>query len=162
MTFVKLSPKQLREHKGKSFVGITVAFLCHDGKGNLLLSKRSQNARDERGRWDNGGGGLKHGEAVEAGLRREVKEEYSVEPISTEFINYFDVFRTDDDAQPTHWLAMCFAVLVDSSKVKIGEPDMIDELGWFTLDKLPSPMHSQFDVFMNLHGDNLRQILSRR
>jgi hypothetical protein len=37
---------------------------------------------------------------------------------------------------------------------------MVDELGWFSLDNLPSPMHSQFGLFMSLHGDKLRQILS--
>ena len=94
-------------------------------------------------------------------MRRELKEEYGVEPLAVEFIGYFDAFRQDpDDGQPTHWLAMCFAVLVDRDKVKIGEPDMIDELGWFRLDNLPSPMHSQFDKFMSLHGDCLRQIMA--
>lgn len=162
MTFTKLSAEELRKHKGKSFVGVTTAFSCHDGKGHLLLAKRSKNTRDEHGRWDVGAGGLKHGQAVEDNMRRELKEEYGVEPIKTEFIGYFDAFRTGDDGQPTHWLAMCFAVLVDPAKVKIGEPDMVDEIGWFSLDKLPSPMHSQFDNFMNLYGKRLRQILARR
>jgi hypothetical protein len=33
--------------------------------------------------------------------------------------------------------------LVDPTKVKNNEPEKIDEIGWFSLDKLPSPLHSQ-------------------
>jgi len=72
--FKKLTPEELRKHKGVSFTGITTVFLCHDGKGNLLLGKRSKNTRDEHGRWDVGAGGLKHGQTVEENLKREIKE----------------------------------------------------------------------------------------
>lgn len=159
MTFQKLTPEQLRQHKGLSFTGITTTFFCHDGKGNIFLTKRSKNTRDEHGRWDPGAGGLKHGQAVEANMRRELMEEYGVEPLKSEFIGYFDAFRKNHEGQPTHWVAMCFAVLVDPAKVRINEPDMIDDSGWFTLDSLPTPLHSQFDNFMSLHGDTFRAIL---
>lgn len=159
MAFAKMSPEDIRKHKGVSFTGITTVFFCHDGQGRLLLQKRSQKARDERGRWDPGGGGLKHGESIETSLKRELLEEYNVEPLDLQFIGYFDAFRKNDDSHDTHWLAMCFAVLVDPAKVKINEPDMVDEYGWFTLDNLPSPMHSQLDYFMSLHGPRLREFM---
>lgn len=151
----KLSPQQLRRHKGVSFTGVTTVFVCHDGKGKMLLAKRSQHARDEKGHWDPGAGGLKHGQSVEDNLRRELQEEYCVEPKELDFLGYSDVFRKSQDGQLTHWLGMYFVVLVDPAKVKIGEPDMIDEIGWFELDNLPSPMHSEFDNFMKRHGDKL-------
>ncbi len=158
MTFVKLSPDDLRKHKGISFTGITTVFFCHDGRGNLFLAKRSNNARDEHGRWDPGGGGLKHGQAVEENMLREVKEEYGVEPLESEFIGYIDAFRKSQEGLPTHWVAMCFAVKVDPAKVKINEPKMVDDSGWFSLEKLPQPLHSQFDYFMNKHGRKLKNI----
>lgn len=151
----KLTPQQLRRHKGVSFTGVTTVFVCHDGKGKMLLAKRGQNARDENGRWDAGAGGLKHGQTVVGNLKRELLEEYCVEPIKLDFLGYSDIFRQTDDGQPTHWLGMYFVVLVDPASVKIGEPDMIDEIGWFELDNLPRPLHSEFDNFMNRHGDNL-------
>ncbi len=160
MAFQKLPPEVLRAHKGISFTGITTVFFCHDGQGNLFLSKRSAKTRDEHGRWDPGGGGLKHGQSVEDNLRREVMEEYSAEPIETIFIGYHDAFRTTPEGLPSHWLAMCFAVRVDRSCVRINEPDMVDDCGWFRLDKLPAPLHSQFQLFMHKHGDRLAQILS--
>ena len=159
MSFKKLSSEELRKHKGVSFTGITTVFLCHDGRGKLLLGKRSKNARDEHGRWDPGGGGLKHGQSVEESLKREVLEEYAATPKRIDFIGYFDAFRNSSDGHPTHWLAMCFAVLVDPKQVKINEPDMLDAIGWFTLDDLPSPMHSQFQVFFEKYGDKLRKYM---
>lgn len=157
-----MTPEELRRHKGISFTGITTVFLCHDGQGNLFLTKRSKNTRDEHGRWDPGGGGLKHGQSVEDSLRREVMEEYGVEALETKFIGYFDAFRKSLDGLPTHWLAMCFAVQVDPSQVQIKEPEMVDDQGWFTLDKLPSPMHSQFEKFMGLHGATLKAFMQAK
>lgn len=162
MSFQKLTPEQLRLHKGVSFTGVTTVFFCHDGNGKLFLTKRSKNTRDEHGKWDPGGGGLKHGQAVEESLRREIKEEYNAEPIEIEFIGYFDAFRNSKDGHPTHWLAMCFGAHVDPAKVKINEPNMVDGQGWFTLDNLPSPMHSQFAYFMSLHGEKLKKIMKKR
>lgn len=159
MEFKKLTPEELRKHKGISFTGITTVFLCHDGKGKLFLAKRSKNTRDEHGRWDSGGGGLKHGQTIDDNLRREVLEEYGVEAVESKFIGYYDAFRESLEGLPTHWLAMCFAVQVDSDKVQIMEPEMVDGYGWFSLDELPQPMHSQFEKFMGLYGDKLKSIL---
>lgn len=159
MKFTRLTPEELRKHKGISFTGITTVFFWHDGKGNLFLTKRSNNTRDEHGRWDPGGGGLKHGQAIEENTLREVKEEYNVEPLESEFIGYFDAFRKSPDGLPTHWLAMCFVVKVDPTKVKINEPEMVDDYDWFSLDKLPQPLHSQFDYFMSKYGEKLRSVI---
>lgn len=148
MTFQKLSPEELRKHKGVSFTGITTVFICHDGKGKIFLTKRSKNTRDEHGRWDPGGGGLKHGQAIEENMLREVKEEYDVTPLSHEFIGYFDAFRETPEGLSTHWLAMFFAVHVDPKQVKIMEPEMVDDSGWFSLDELPTPLHSQFTLYL--------------
>jgi 8-oxo-dGTP diphosphatase len=93
------------------------------------LSKRSKLTRDEHGTWEPGGGGLKHGQTLEENVRRELKEEYGTEPVRLDFIGYRDVFRTRDDGTPTHWLAMDFAVNVDPLKIRINEPDMIDDSG---------------------------------
>ncbi len=161
MKFVKLTAEELRKHKGISFTGITTVFFCHDGKGNLFLNKRSKNTRDEHGRWDPGGGGLKHGQPIEQNMLRELKEEYNVEPIDYEFMGYFDAFRESPDGLLSHWLAMCFAVKIDPTKVKINEPEMVDDSGWFSLDALPQPLHSQFDYLMSKFGDKLKKIMLR-
>jgi 8-oxo-dGTP diphosphatase len=161
MSFQKLSPEVLREHKSKSFPGITTVFFCHDGKGKVFLTKRSKNARDEHGKWDPGGGGLKQGVTLVDNVKREIQEEYGIaSPKSIDFIGYRDVFRVQNGID-THWLAMDFAVLVDPSEVRVCEPDLVDDSGWFTLDKLPQPLHSQFGIFLELHGNTLKELMNR-
>lgn len=155
----KLDPKILRAHKGISFVGITTAFFCHDGAGRFWLARRSQGARDEQGRWDAGGGGLKWGDKAEDTARREVKEEYGADALKLEFLGYDDVFRKLKDGTPTHWLALRFAVLVDPTQVSICEPESHDEGGWFTREKLPSPLHSQLQPFLDKYKNELDRIL---
>jgi len=110
MAFAKLSPAEIRKHKGVSFTGISAIFFCYDDKGKIFLAKRSRNARDEHGRWAPGAGGHKHGETIEETVQRELKEEFDAKPLSINFLGYFDVFRELSDGTPTNWLAMCFAV----------------------------------------------------
>lgn len=159
----KLSSDTLRRHKGVSFVGVTTPFICYDGDGRVFLAKRSKNARDEHGRWDFGSGGLKVGQPIEENMRRELMEEYGVEPLEVMPIGHFELFRELPDGTPTHWLAIAHAVKVDPKKVKIMEPDMFDDSGWFTLDTLPSPLHTSIEsVFLPRFGDMLHEIIEKR
>lgn len=160
MVTLRLSADELRKQKGVSFPGISTVFFCYDDKNRLFLAKRSALARDEHGRWDAGAGGLKHGQTLEENVRRELLEEYGVEPLRVDFIGYRDVFRVLADGTPTHWVAMDFAVRVDPAKVRLCEPDMFDDSGWFAVDDLPSPLHSQFELFMQSHGKKLRAIMA--
>lgn len=127
--------------KGIDYIAITVSYMCHDGKGNFLLNKRSANCRDEHGCWDFGGGGLDFGDSIDDTLKKELKEEYCIEPISYEFLGYLDLFREMQGVK-THWLSLEFLVEVDREKVENGEPHKFEELGWFKLDDLPTPAHS--------------------
>jgi len=131
-----------------------VVYFCHDGKGKLLMAKRSANARDEQGRWDIGGGGMEFGETIEATLRKEIKEEYNADVLSFEFLGFRDVHRVHDE-KPTHWIALDYKVLINPEGVKINEPDKFDDLNWFTLDSLPNPVHSQFPEFLNKYQEKL-------
>jgi ADP-ribose pyrophosphatase YjhB (NUDIX family) len=140
--------------KGEDFTGVTVVYLCHDGKGNFLLNKRSVNCRDEHGTWDPGGGGLEFGDTVEDTLRKEIAEEYCVEPLDFKFLGYRDIHR-EHNGKKTHWISLDFKVLIDREKVKNGEPHKFDAIDWFTLDNLPNPLHSQFPKFLEIHKDQI-------
>lgn len=140
--------------KGIDHVGVTVSYMCHDGKGNFVMSKRGINCRDEQGTWDFGGGGLDHGDTVEKTLLKELKEEYCVDPISYEFLGYFDLFREIDD-QKSHWLALNFLVLVDPDQVRNGEPHKFDEVRFVKMDDLPTPLHSAMNQFIEKYKDKL-------
>lgn len=129
--------------KGIDYIGVTVVFYCHDGKGNLLLNKRSSQCRDEVGRWDCGGGAMKHGETFEEAVRREVKEEYCCDIIKLDYVTTNNVIRKQKGIK-THWIAILFACQVDLKQVGIGDPEKMEEIGWFALDKIPRPVHSMF------------------
>ena len=140
--------------EGEDFTGVTIVFQCHDGKGNFLFARRGANARDEHRTWDPGGGWLEFGDTVEETLRKEIMEEYCTPVLDYEFLGYRDVHRTHN-GDKTHWIALDFKVLVDRDKVANGEPHKMDEVAWFPLDALPTPMHSQWPVFYENYKSKL-------
>ncbi|GLW06459.1 hypothetical protein Misp01_15890 [Microtetraspora sp. NBRC 13810] len=133
-------------------------FVCHDGfhpggpggvhgggAGRVLLARRGAGARDEPGAWDCGAGALEYGETFEAAVAREVREEYTAEPLRIDTIGVRNVLRGD-----SHWVAVIFAVEVDPARVAIGEPHKFDDLAWFAPTALPSPLHSQLPATLAL------------
>lgn len=118
------------------------------------MAKRNNNTRDEHGRWDIGGGGVEFGDKVEDTVRKEIKEEYCVDVLKTEFLGFRDVHR-EHKGKKTHWIALDFKVLVDPAKAAVGEPNKFDEIGWFTLETIPDNIHSQFPKFLELYGSRL-------
>ena len=140
--------------QGIDYPAVSVVFACHDGKGNFLFSKRSSACRDEHGTWDPGTGELEFGSTIESTLRREIYEEYRTDVLRFEMLGYRDVHR-DQGGVKTHWLALDFKVLVDRSQVCNGEPHKLEVIEWFTLDTLPSPMHSQWPKFLSLYREKL-------
>lgn len=134
--------------KGVDFIGVNVVFYCHDGKGNLLLNKRSKNCRDEIGCWDVGGGAMNFGESFEEAVRREIKEEYCVDAIKLNYLGVNNVIRWHK-GKKTHWVAVLFAAKIDPRKTKIGDPYKMEALGWYSLDNLPDPLHSMFHAHLN-------------
>jgi 8-oxo-dGTP diphosphatase len=145
--------------KGIDYIAVGVVFFCHDGKGNVLLSKRTEKSRDEHNTWDIGGGGVEIGESANETLKREIKEEYCTDIINSEFLGFRDVHRIDEKKNKTHWIALDFKVLINRKKVKNGVPDKHSEIEWFRIDNLPNPLHSQFPLFFKKYKLNkLRNI----
>ncbi|MDO8590876.1 MAG: NUDIX domain-containing protein [bacterium] len=141
--------------KGVDYTGVAIVYFCHDGKGQVLMNKRGANSRDEQGRWDIGGGGVEFGIPIGENLKKEILEEYSTDVLDYEFLGFRDVHRENAGVK-THWIALDFKVLIDPTKVKNGEPHKFDEVKWFTLNTLPSPVHSQFPTFLKLYDKKLR------
>lgn len=140
---VDLADEKANQRRGIDHIGVTVASVVHDGKGNILMMKRGLKARDENGRWDILGGALEFGELIEDCLRRELNEELCTEPLDVSFLDAGDAHRIQNDID-THWIWLLHAVRIDPSTVKIGEPHKISEIGWFNAKNLPAPLHSQF------------------
>ena len=145
MPEITIAEDEIDRLRGIDYIGVTINFLVHDRKGNILLQKRSKNCRDEQGRWDIGGGAVEFGETLDEAVIREVREEYCTEPIELELNKVFTALR-EHEGTKTHWVGINYTVLVDPATVSIGEPHKADELGWFGAKTLPEPMHSIFPI----------------
>ncbi|MEN9561000.1 MAG: hypothetical protein RIQ56_273 [Candidatus Parcubacteria bacterium] len=139
---------------GVDFVGVAVVFYCHDGEGNVFLSKRGGKSKNELGRWDIGGGKLEFGERAEDAVVREIKEEYLTDVVEQEFLGYRDVF-VEYEGKGNHWIALDFKVRVERDKAGNGEPHKFDEVGWFAESSFPAPLHSQLPAFLSKYANRL-------
>jgi 8-oxo-dGTP diphosphatase len=128
---------------GKDFVGVATPFYCLDEKGRILMQKRGQATRDERGRWDPGSGRLEKDLTMEENVKKEVREELGARCKIDEKLPPHSIFREQEGAK-THWLVIPFFVRVEPGEVEINESDKISELKWVTIDELPEPLHSGF------------------
>lgn len=123
------------------------------------MAKRSQNARDEQGTWDVGCGGLKWGSSLEDNVRREVREEYGADAMQIALLGFREVFRKLTNGELTHWISFDYAALIEPEQVRNNEPEMIDEVGWFSLNNLPSPLHSQLPVYFEKNHRAIESLL---
>ncbi len=139
---------------GHDHIGVSTPFYCTDGNGRFLLHRRSSKCRDEQGAWDTGSGELEFGAALADNVLREVREEYGVDGEILEQLPTRSILRMHD-GQPTHWVAVPFVVKVDPLKVRNNEPDKIDEMGWFTLDALPQPLHTGLKATLDWLGNRM-------
>jgi 8-oxo-dGTP diphosphatase len=145
---------------GFDYVGITTPFYCHDGKGNLLMHKRSKECRDEQGRWDAGGGKLEMNLSLEENVLQEVLEEYGCKGEIQERLPAHDIFREQNGVK-THWVAVPFFVKVNPEEVKNGEPHKIEEISWFGIDKLPELLHTGFTYSFNKYRNIFEKYLKK-
>lgn len=143
--------------KAVDYPAVGVVFFCHDGKGKVLLGRRSPLARDERGTWDPGGGGLHVGERLDEALMREIDEEYGATIMNIVPLGYREVHRTHE-GEKTHWISFDYAVHIDPETVTNREPTKCEELMWFTFDSLPHPMHSQWPLFFEKYQSHIQQL----
>lgn len=149
MNKFKAADDSVDQQRGIDHIGVGIGAIVHDGKGNILLMKRGPKARDEQGRWDICGGAVEFGESIDEAILRELNEELCTKPIDIEFLSAYDVHR-EFSGTHTHWIQLIHSVKVKPNTVKIGEPHKISEIGWFTIDSLPSPQHSQLHRAMAL------------
>ena len=141
--------------KGVDYIGNAAVTFCHDGNGKYLLGLRSDKCRDEHNKWDPiGSGGIEFGDTIEETIRKEVKEECGADVLGIEFLGTREVFR-EHDGKKTHWIQFDYKVHIDSTQVKIMEPDKCLELRWCKIDEIPEPRHSQFPVFLAKYKDKL-------
>lgn len=124
--------------QGVDYIGVAVGAMIFNDKGELFLSKRSQNTKNEHGCWEIPGGSVDFGETLSNTVIREIKEEYGVE------IDIIEQYPASDHfipAEKQHWVATTFLVNIKTGQIpRIMEPHKCDGIGWFALDNLPTPL----------------------
>jgi len=141
-------------HKGVDYIGVSVGALILNEKRQILLTQRSQNSRNEKGCWEAPGGSVDFGETLEEAVRREMREELGID---IQIIHQFPAENHLIPNEKQHWIATTFlCFLTSDQKPIIKELDKCDALGWFFLDKLPSPLSliTQADI-LKLKNYNL-------
>lgn len=124
-----------------SFGGVVTCALVLNEQGRFWLMRRTDKCRDEHWKWDTCAGMLEYTYTARDNMLKELKEEIDVVPHSLEFLGYEDIFRGENDLD--HLLRLNFCARVQAADVHIAEPHKFSEGGWFTMDSLPSPLHSQ-------------------
>ena len=142
--------------KGFDYPRIVAVPMLHNGSGKYLISQRGDACPDENGRWEPAGaGGIDHGETMQEAVVREIMEECGAEVSDIDYLGFREVFR-DFDGEIYHHIAFDFKVkAVNPEGVKITEPDKCSEIRWCTIDEIPTPMHSQFPIFLEKYKDKL-------
>lgn len=137
---------------GVDYIGVSVGAWIVNDKGEILLTKRSQHAKNEKGKWEAPGGAVEFGETLERAIRREIKEELGIE---IEIIEQWKAKNHFIPEDKQHWVPTTFLVTIaKESHPKIMEPHKFDAIGWFAVYNFPSPLSliTQLDLeeYMNM------------
>lgn len=132
--------------KGVDYIGVGVGAAIFDEDGKLLITKRGEKARNERGKWEIPGGSVEFGETFEQAVKREVMEELGIEVEILDLLGICDHIIPDEHQ---HWVAPTFLCRISKGEPKILEPEKCAEIGWFRLNeagKLPLSIVTKFDI----------------
>ena len=123
---------------GIDYIGISVGALMFNNQGEIFLSKRSQNTKNERGCWEIPGGAVEFGETLQNAITREIKEEYGIDIILLHQLPAQNHLLPQENQ---HWVPSAFISKIKSGQTpKIMEPHKCDAIGWFKLNQLPEPL----------------------
>lgn len=130
---------------GKDYIGVGVGAMVFNDKGEVFLSQRGVNAKNERGTWEFPGGSVEFGERLAEAVQREFLEEYGM------VIAVGELLAVDDHILPDegqHWISPTFLARHISGTPEIKEPSKCSAIGWFALEALPEPLSkiTQYNV----------------
>lgn len=122
---------------GRDYIGVGVGAVVFDAEGRVLLARRGDAAKNEKGFWEFPGGEVKFGETLVGALRRELREEYGIEVRVLESLGAFDHIL---EGGQEHWVSITYVARLDAGTPRINEPAKCTGLGWYSLAALPEPL----------------------
>ena len=119
-----------RWYPENAMVGVAVV-IYRDGL--VLMAKRGK--EPSKGKWSIPGGKLELGETIYEGVRREVREECSVEIEVGDVIDAYDIiYRDDDGTVKYHFVDVYFTAEYKGGEAR-AQSD-VDECRWFTPEEI--------------------------
>jgi 8-oxo-dGTP diphosphatase len=116
----------------------SVGALVFDGADRVLLSLRGAGARNEAHHWEFPGGSVAFGETLLAAVHRELHEEHGIEiEVDGGLLCVVDHLLPNERQ---HWVAVAYMARHVGGTAEVREPDRCDDVGWFPLGDLPSPL----------------------
>jgi 8-oxo-dGTP diphosphatase len=117
--------------KGKDYIGVGVGAIIFE-QDQVLLVKRLK--EPEAGCWSIPGGAVEFGETIEDAIKRELKEELSID---SEIITLLGVTNHILPQAGTHWVSPVFLVKIISGTPQNMEENKHSDLRWFEISCLP-------------------------
>jgi 8-oxo-dGTP pyrophosphatase MutT (NUDIX family) len=148
--------------KGVDYTGVSVVYILIDRERGLLSSLRSSNCRDEHGKRDLGGGGVKFNEKLADGMKRELKEELNINDDSyiMHELGFREIFR-GHEGKKTHWISFEYLIILKSDVIiENMEPNKHEELKFFPFDNLPpkDKVHSHYYYILSEFKDKIFEL----
>lgn len=140
--------------KGIDYIGVGVGVLVFNKDGKVLIAKRGQKARNEKGKWEFPGGSVEFGEKLEDAAKREIKEEFDID---IEIIELFEVVNHILPEERQHWVSPSFIARHVSGDVRIMENEKISDFRWADLldigmNELSLASQSNLKAYLKKYG----------
>jgi len=119
---------------GVDFVGVGVGVMVRNDKGEMLLGLRTENCRNEPGKWTAPGGCVEFGETLFDCAKREAKEEAGIEVEPARLLTVIDHIIPNEKQ---HWVNPIIEARLVKGLPKATEPRKLKEWRWFSLENLP-------------------------
>jgi 8-oxo-dGTP diphosphatase len=117
--------------KGKDYIGVGVGAVLLEEERILLLHRLKD---PETGYWSLPGGGVELGETIENAIKRELKEELSID---IEILELLGVTNHILPESGVHWVSPVFLVRNISGVPRNMEEEKHRKLYWFEVNQLP-------------------------
>lgn len=128
-------------------VGVGI-YILNQKKELLLMHRISNNGLDT---WSPAGGHLEFGESFAECVSREAREEWGITVSKIRLLALTnDKYQEDKQSITFH-----FKSQIKNGVPKIMEPHNFDEIDWFPLDNLPTPLFSPMKHFLDKNGIDL-------
>lgn len=118
---------------GIDYIGTSAGAIIKNKEGKLFLAQRSEEARDDIGKWEFPGGSINLFELRKNAIKRIILEKYGFKIEVNKLLGVYDVIdRQNND----HWISTTFLCRYQSGEPKITHPNKCQKIGWFNLEEI--------------------------